>query len=173
MVELICTIALTHFIAVQHPQYQERLTNNKYASKYAVCEEIAQTSIDLGIDPALAISIAIEESGLEEGLVSKVGAQGPLQIIPRYFCPDKKGVVAPRKSRGVLQGCDLTYYGVKAIDWFLKEYEGKGKDKGVKGALCHYNSGTRCNSSSRAYAQRILLRYRSWKAQIKARGSSR
>ena len=130
---------------------------------------MAQTSVDLGVDPVLAVSVAIEESGLERGLVSKAGARGPLQIIPRYFCPSESGVVSPSKRQGVLYGCDLTYYGVKAIDWFLKEYEGEGKDLGLRGALCHYNSGTHCNSSSRAYAQRVILRYRSFKAQVEAR----
>lgn len=168
MIEILCTMALSHFIAVQVPSYQERLISKKYTSKYQVCEEIAQTSLKLGVDPILTISIAIEESGLEKGLVSRVGAQGPLQILPQYFCPDSKGIVAPRKSRGKLKGCDLVYYGVKAVDWFLNEYDGEGKDMGMKGALCHYNSGTKCNYSSRSYAKRILLRHRVWSAQIKA-----
>ena len=94
-------------------------------------------------------------------LVSKAKAQGPLQIIPAYFCPDRNGHVIPHKRQGRLQGCALVRDGIGALKWFLGEY-GNWKE-----ALCHYNSGTKCFASSRAYSKRVRRRWARAEKQLK------
>ncbi|MGH9406764.1 MAG: lytic transglycosylase domain-containing protein [Terriglobia bacterium] len=43
---------------------------------------VAQTSIDYGIDPALGLAVAQQESGFDQGAVSPAGAIGVMQLMP-------------------------------------------------------------------------------------------
>lgn len=123
-------------------------------SNYETCISIAEESNTQGVNPVLAISIGWVESRFRNP-VSSAGARGPLQIIPRYWCPN-----------GRLRGCDLTKSGVAAIENFYVRYSRTGMCGGDflnveryndwLNPLCHYNSGNRCNRSSRSYARTVV-----------------
>lgn len=131
-----------------------------YEDRMSVCAEVGMAAEDSGVPVALALSVAYEESRFQNGLVSEAKAQGPLQIIPAYFCPNKDGLVEPHRRQGRLQGCDLTKYGILALRWFYDEY-GTWEE-----GLCHYNSGTECYSSSRAYSKRVRKRWKKVERQV-------
>ena len=104
-----------------------------------------------------------KESLFRADPVRKAGARGPLQIIPRYFCPTADGELAPHKRAGRLEGCDLIVDGVKAVKWFWVTY-----DNDWSAALCHYNSGEKCFARSRGYAKRVVRRWRRLERQLNA-----
>ena len=72
--------------------------------------------------------------------MSKAGARGAMQVLPKYWCPD-----------GKLDGCDLVREGVRSLGVYLKKYGGDEKE-----ALCHYNSGNKCTRKSRNYSKRVI-----------------
>jgi hypothetical protein len=106
------------------------------------CEEIVITSLSTGEDPTLMLSIAWHESTFRSRVKSPAGAIGPLQVLPRYWCP-----------QGSRKGCDLISAGFKAWTTYFKMEKGNEKQ-----ALCRYNSGRKCASSSAAlrYSKRVL-----------------
>jgi hypothetical protein len=107
-----------------------------------VCEEVANAAIERGEDPALFVSLAWEESRFRY-VESSAGAVGPLQAIPRHWCPN-----------GQERGCDLIEAGFLAYDAFRERFPE------LRETLCHYNAGTRaCPARSYAYADRIIARY--------------
>ena len=109
------------------------------------------------------VSVAYEESKFTRDLTSKAGAVGPMQIIPRYHCPNSEGEHKPHKRQGVRKGCDLVRDGVKALAWFWATY-----DHDWPTALAHYNSGEKIFASSRAYARRVQRRARRINRQLNA-----
>lgn len=134
-----------------------------YDQKMEVCVEVGRAAEEVEEVPlGLALAVAYEESNFTKDLVSKAKAQGPLQIIPAYFCPDRNGHVLPHKRQGRLQGCDLVKDGIGALKWFLGEY-GDWKE-----ALCHYNSGTKCYASSRGYSKRVRRRWARSERQMRS-----
>lgn len=106
------------------------------------CEDIVIASLNTGEDPALMLSIAWNESAFKTTETSKAGAVGPLQVLPRYWCP-----------KGRKKGCDLVAAGFKAWTTYFEMEEGDELQ-----ALCRYNSGKKCGKSPRAkrYAKRVL-----------------
>ena len=147
-VALVCLLALGEIVGAYGgnipPGHDDRA---------AVCMEVGKVAEDLELPVALVVSVALEESRFVRDLKSKAGARGPMQIIPRYHCPDPMGRHRPHKRAGVIAGCDLILDGVKALRWFWATYE---HDWGL--ALAHYNSGEKIYASSRAYARRIMRR---------------
>lgn len=147
-IALVCLLALGEIVSAYGgnipPGYDDRA---------AVCMEVGRVADELELPVSLVVSVALEESRFVRNLKSKAGARGPLQIIPRYHCPDSMGRHRPHKRRGVLAGCDLITDGVKALRWFWSTYEYDWSR-----ALAHYNSGEKIYNSSRAYARRILRR---------------
>ena len=123
-------------------------------SNFDVCLSIAEEANAQGVNPIMSVSVGWIESRFTNP-TSGAGARGPLQIIPRYWCPE-----------GRLRGCDLVENGISAIDNFYKRYARSGMCGGDflnteyysswSSPLCHYNSGNRCNSSSRAYARAVI-----------------
>ena len=102
-----------------------------------VCVEIAETAHAHGVSPRLAVAVGYRETRWRRGLVSSVGAVGPLQVRPEYHCPD-----------GTAEGCDLVTTGVLVLRRYLDE-EGAAMP-----ALCRYATGT--GYSRCAYALRVL-----------------
>ncbi|MBO5738908.1 lytic transglycosylase domain-containing protein [bacterium] len=60
------------------------LTTNSYAaiSEDVIKESIVKHSMEMGVDPALALSIAKKESGFRHELKSPYGAVGVFQVLP-------------------------------------------------------------------------------------------
>ena len=99
------------------------------------------SAMDHGIDPRLAVALAYTESRFNPKAVSPVGAQGPLQVIPFFHCPNR-----------TIRDCDLIAAGMDAIIRFKKK---RGREW-----LCHWNSGNRCNRRSRLFAKIVNRRRR-------------
>ncbi len=127
----VCLIALTGL------QGEARSTE-----RLETCYEIAVRAEAHGYDPVLLVSLAYVESRFASRAVSNVGAQGPMQVMPRYFCPN-----------GELEGCDLVAAGMKAFGLYRRH----GDPREV---LCHYAAGKVCNERSRVYADRVLKKAR-------------
>ncbi|MCQ2789491.1 MAG: lytic transglycosylase domain-containing protein [bacterium] len=73
---VICTIAIVCLLGQQVRANQTEISETK------VKESIVKHSLELGIDPALALSIAKSESGFRHDKRSAVGAVGVMQIMP-------------------------------------------------------------------------------------------
>ena len=106
------------------------------------CEDIVIASLNTGEDPALMLSIAWNESAFRSNVKSTAGAVGPMQVIPRYWCP-----------KGRKKGCDLVAAGFKAWTTYFEMEKGDERE-----ALCRYSSGGKCKRSraARRYARRVL-----------------
>ena len=115
------------------------MKDNDRANRTAVCIHVGKAALDADLDPAVIISVAWYESALNPRAVSSAGAVGPLQVLPRYFCPRKR-----------VKGCDLTQAGIRAFKAWKKRYPV------LKDTLCHYNSGNVCNKKSRRYASLVI-----------------
>jgi len=157
---LICLIAMSEIVYAFGGHIGPRM---EYDARLETCVEIAAAAEEEDLPVSLVVSLAKEESGFTRALVSKAGAHGPLQIIPRYHCPSKHGVVAPHKRAGRLEGCDLITDGVRAVKWFRDTYAHDWPK-----ALCHWNSGTTCLRDARAFAHRVIHRHRRIETQLRA-----
>jgi soluble lytic murein transglycosylase-like protein len=107
----------------------------------AACEAVAVEAKRQGMDTYIALAVGWEESRFTPTAVSKEGAIGTMQVIPRWACPNR-----------TRQGCDLVAAGVRAYLSWLK------RSKEPRLALCHYNNGNRCNSRGHGYAERVEKR---------------
>ena len=136
--DLCILILVTIYPQLQNSQVRE------FRRAQAVCEQVYNAAIDSPVDPLLALAVAAEETRFKPRTSNK-GAQGPLQVIPAYWCPkDEKGKLKPK--------CDHIDAGLRALEYYVAErpsvrralegYAGKGRD-------------------ARAYAERVLVRYKS------------
>ena len=131
MTSELCAIALS-WLAVASPDRAD------------VCAQVEQAARAAGVEPAFAVALSYTESRFSRDAVSSAGAAGPLQILPKYYCPEG------RKS-----GCDLIEAGIGAIIRHQRRYGPRRFD-----ILCHWNSGVRCTPRSRNFARRVLKRRR-------------
>lgn len=125
----------------------EAMPVEKMYSRAINCTHLAELSVDYGHDPLMVIAIAHTESRFNKDAVSKAGARGMLQVIPKYFCP-KSGL------------CDYTRAGLEAWGRWKSRY------RNLRDSLCGYNSGRRCkkNHRSSGYANLVLRKYRHLKS---------
>ena len=112
-----------------------------------VCARVASTATALGVDPRLAVALAWSETRFRSDLVSSVGAVGPMQIIPRWWCPG-----------GRETACDTVAAGVRAVSLLTAEH-------GPLGGVCRYACGEVCRPGCQRYARHILRARRiGWRA---------
>lgn len=101
-----------------------------------VCRQVSTKAAQAGIDPVLAVAVAYHETKF----IPKVGAAGelgPLQAMPKYWCP-KKGK------------CDPLQAGIKALGYYLRKHDT------LRMALTRYNGA---GPGARAYAETVLTIY--------------
>lgn len=122
---------------------------SNYEIRMHTCVEVADAASANDIDPILLVSIGWVESGMKPNAVSSAGAIGPLQVIPRYFCPEGKA-----------KGCDTIKAGVRAFKEWKRHFKEDTK------VLCHYNAGWRCGPQSRKYAKKVLRIYKAISARL-------
>lgn len=104
-----------------------------YPSALPVCAEVAFKSMVAGVRPSLLTRRAFDESRFRRDVCSPRGACGPLQAIPRYWCPR----VHPGWARGA--ACDLVAAGVEAKRYYLRKARG---DEAL--AFCWYTGRRGC-----------------------------
>lgn len=67
-----------------------RKIRKSFGARTIVCEAVGRQALEQGVDPMLAIAVAMVESRFTD-VLSKKGAKGPMGVIPKYTCP-RKGV---------------------------------------------------------------------------------
>lgn len=108
-----------------------------------VCQMVVESAEEHDVDPSLAVAVAWHESRLRFGLVSPCGAEGPMQVIARYWCADARGGWTPNGEH-VTKGCDLVDAGTRALDYYLTKHRSIG-------------AALRAYGGSRDYADRVLI----------------
>jgi len=117
--------------------------HNTDAERFGTCLRVGIEAHAQGVDVPLALAVAWRESRFDAGAVSSVGAVGPMQVVPRWWCPG-----------GRRDGCDLVTAGVGALRALTSRY-------GVRAGLARYNGGNRPSRAAWAYSeqvQRLALR---------------
>lgn len=143
MDHLCIIVAMTIYPNLSTPQIES------FQQAQRVCEKIADKAIDVDVDPLMALAVAVEETRLRADVVSPAGAMGPMQVLPKYWCPK-----AP-KSRP----CDYIGAGLRA----LKHYMKKGASE--RDGLRRYAGA---GKGARDYAERVLRRYNNFVALLTA-----
>lgn len=139
----ICALALCTGIITTEP-----MKESTRVVKETACVELVQKASEVGHDEFIIIAIAHTESRFNKNAVSKAGAVGIMQILPKYFCP-KKGP------------CNYTEAGFRA-------WEAWSRNRTMKESLCRYNSGRPCSESARArhYSYVVIKKYKALRAMF-------
>lgn len=114
--------------------------HTKVQSRAEVCVDVASEALHQGVDPVLAVAVAWRESAWTRGAVSKAGAVGPMQVIPRFWCKSKP--------------CDYIEAGVRALKYYTEKH-------GEQGGLCAYLSGKPCQyggGTVSAYRSSVIMK---------------
>ena len=107
-----------------------------------VCQLIVESAEAQDVPAELAVAVAFNESRLRWHLTSPRGAAGPMQVIARHWCPDRRGRWAANGEH-IVKGCDLIAAGVLALSYYLETRSSLGA------ALKSYGG-------TRAYARRVI-----------------
>lgn len=106
-----------------------------------LAQELVQESLHKKLDPALVAAVITVESSWFPGSVSKAGACGLTQVVPRW---------TGRMTGGSRYSCDelkkpsdSVRAGVSALDYWHRRHRGI-----TRLALCGYNAGNSCDTSS-------------------------
>tara|TARA_R110000824_G_scaffold294158_2_gene482495 strand:- start:670 stop:1149 length:480 start_codon:yes stop_codon:yes gene_type:complete len=110
--------------------------------RMVTCEKVVEVAEIWNIDPALLVAVAYHESRMNKDAVSRAGAVGPLQILPKWFCGS--------------QACDYAYVGGRAYTKWRNRVKRKRKKLIDFWTLAHYNGGNRPGSRSFRYAKTVL-----------------
>jgi hypothetical protein len=106
------------------------------------CIRVAEVADIWDIDPVLLVSTAWHESRMNNKAVSRAGAVGALQILPKWWCGS--------------QQCDYLYVGGRAFTKWRDRVSRKRKKKIDYWTLAHYNGGNRPGPRSFRYAEKVL-----------------
>lgn len=143
MEHLCIIVAMTIYPNLTTPQIKD------FQQAVRTCEKVADKAIDSDVDPLLALAIAVEETRLQPNVTSPAGAKGPMQVLPKYWCPKSS------KKRP----CDYIGAGLKALSYYL------AKGKSERDALRMYAGA---GKGARDYAERVLRRYNTFVAFLTA-----
>ncbi|MBU1900923.1 transglycosylase SLT domain-containing protein [Patescibacteria group bacterium] len=109
-------------------------------ARTTTCIAVALEAQRQNVDPMLMVELAYSESGFNHEARNKVsGCIGPMQVKPRWACPNK-----------VEEGCDLIEAGVSSFIYWKK------RKKTTEQMLCHYKSGNICTQTALKGAKRVL-----------------
>ena len=103
-----------------------------------VCKEVATRAEDMGVDPALAVSVAYEETRFQRDLESPSGAVGPLQAMPVYWCP--------REGE-----CDEIDAGLRALKYYVTRERGNE----LRALTAYAGAGSRAVKYGRRVYRRV------------------
>ena len=121
-------------------------TLSQRSERNSLCLTLASKAQEANVDITLVLAIAMEESRVSHSKKNRVGAIGPLQVIPKWYCK---------------KDCDPIDTGIKAIKIWRKLYPN------IEEMLCHYNSGyalgpDNCPKKSKWFANRVIK----WKNKL-------
>lgn len=140
--DLCVIVLLTIYPQLQSSQVRE------FRRAQVTCESVYYAAQEHStLDPLLALAVAAEETRFKPRKSNK-GAQGPLQVMPEYWCPkDKRGKLKPK--------CDHVRAGLRALEHYVD------KRPSLRRALEAYAGA---GPSARAYAERVLVRLKTLQA---------
>jgi soluble lytic murein transglycosylase-like protein len=120
--------------------YAPTAHKNKYVAHEAllVCKEVATRAEEMGVDPALAVSVAFEETRFQRDLESPSGAVGPLQAMPVYWCP--------REGE-----CDEIDAGLRALKYYVTRERGNE----LRALTAYAGAGSRAQRYGRRVYRRV------------------
>jgi len=126
-------ILLTWLVSTAHPC--DHTPTDLSNRQRRICAQVAKRAAKAKIDPVLAVAVAYHETkfAYKRGAAGEIG---PLQAMPKYWCPQKKE-----------HRCDAVAAGLKALDFYLKH------NKTLRKALTRYNGK---GARARAYATAVL-----------------
>lgn len=135
----ICTLALA------------TLAPTATTQQMSVCIQVLQASEQRGLPPSLVAALSWHESRFHDDRTSRVGAVGPLQVLPKYWCKTTP--------------CDHIEAGLDALQWYIK------KTSTYLHAVCRYNAGT-CKKSSSPWSRKVMRTARFFSRTILSLSSS-
>lgn len=149
-------ITLFIIMGLSCPNYTEMCTelNNIRpfkSSRMPTCERVAEVAEEWDIDPLLLISVAWHESRFNNKAVSRAGAVGALQILPKWFCGSQK--------------CDYIHVGGRAFTRWRKRAKGN-----LYMTLAMYNGGNSPGKRSFRYAKVVMRTYKLLKRKCRVPG---
>lgn len=85
------------------------------------CRAVSDLATERGMPLAVVVSLAYHESKFDPDAKSKQGALGPLQALPRFYCPQYKHCKAKGRQGcyRLVSRCDLRSAGLDALSAFL------------------------------------------------------
>ena len=108
---MICSILFATFINITGGVYYDE------DHRVETCAAVMSEAKRQGVDPKLAVAVAWSESRWYATVTNKrSGAKGPLQILPRYWCPSADGVWRIHEL-GVSK-CNYLKGGVRALKYY-------------------------------------------------------
>ena len=85
LVNLLCLISFNSITADHPPKTRQRYARQWAAHSMPTCTDLARRAHAQGLDVAEVIAVSYVETRHRRGLVSKSGARGPLQALPKYW----------------------------------------------------------------------------------------
>ena len=121
-------------------------------TRLETCYEVAKVANEFDLDPLLLVSVAWHESRFNNAAVSRAGAVGALQIMPKIWCGS--------------QHCDYIYVGGHAYSRWRKRAERKYRRNVEYHTLAMYNGGNSPGARSYRYAKTVLKTYKLLKRRL-------
>ena len=129
---------------------------------------VVEASEQHNVDPAVLNSLIFVESRWTPSAVSRDGACGLTQVLPRYSSGFKARFGKKLTCKQLKDPETSSRRGAKILEWWIRRY-GKGR---VSTGLCGYNSGFRCKGPTKIkghrYAKKVLRLTRVLKRKMKA-----
>ncbi len=116
-----------------------------HAAAYDVCIDVQARAAAMGFDGVwdrMIVAVAYWETGLDALARGPAGEVGPIQVMPRHFCPG-----------GEADGCDGLTAGLRRMDELAEQFA--DSDHPQYDILCHYHGGTSCSDGEMDYAADI------------------
>ena len=111
-------------------------------SRLKWCYDVVDAAEAFNLDPVLLVSVAWHESRFNNEAVSRAGALGALQVMPKIWCGP--------------QHCDYIYVGGRAYSKWRARAKRKHKRNVDYYALAMYNGGNSPGARSFRYATKVL-----------------
>lgn len=109
---MFCNIMFLMFLQITGGTHYNR------AERVQTCNELVIESIEQELDPAITISVAwLESRWMPDAHNKNSGARGPLQMLPKYWCPDARGRWSANGHH--MRTCDYTKWGVHALHYYV------------------------------------------------------
>ena len=116
------------------------------------CYEVASVAKEFELDPLLLVSVAWHESRFNNAAISRRGARGALQVMPKIWCGS--------------QNCDYIYVGGRAYSKWRARSARKHRRNTDYHALAMYNGGNSPGARSYNYAKKVLKTYKLLKRRL-------